>query len=239
MCEFLICASGKCGVMFPVFLSVLISVWTDVYIPLLHPQDILTTYPFTKISNWSSGNTYFHITIGNLVQGSKLLCETSLVREQWLQTFIRYGLMKGENADLEIDFPCFVITGLQNGWPVDVLHQPDADQYEQAAAFTRPEQVNVWLARGRGAGASAAADWSAVQLGAGLRVPAVANEPHTLGQLPGLRVSRWKLFIRLQWGWLPLSKAPAFGKWCLIYVFCWMIGSRISIKCDPAAQKQS
>lgn len=44
------------------------------------PQDILTTHPFTKISNWSSGNTYFHITIGNLVRGSKLLCETSLVR---------------------------------------------------------------------------------------------------------------------------------------------------------------
>lgn len=43
-------------------------------------QDILTTHPFTKISNWSSGNTYFHITIGNLVRGSKLLCETSLVR---------------------------------------------------------------------------------------------------------------------------------------------------------------
>lgn len=44
-------------------------------------QDILTTHPFTKISNWSSGNTYFHITIGNLVRGSKLLCETSLVRD--------------------------------------------------------------------------------------------------------------------------------------------------------------
>ncbi|XP_065800230.1 unconventional myosin-VIIa isoform X2 [Muntiacus reevesi] len=41
-------------------------------------EDILTTHPFTKISNWSSGNTYFHITIGNLVRGSKLLCETSL-----------------------------------------------------------------------------------------------------------------------------------------------------------------
>ncbi|TRZ04518.1 hypothetical protein DNTS_007824, partial [Danionella cerebrum] len=45
---------------------------------LLYLQDILGTHPFTKISNWSSGHTYFHITIGNLVRGSKLLCETSL-----------------------------------------------------------------------------------------------------------------------------------------------------------------
>lgn len=48
---------------------------------LIHPQskEILICHQFTKISNWSSGNTYFHMTIGNLVRGSKLLCETSLV----------------------------------------------------------------------------------------------------------------------------------------------------------------
>uniref|UniRef100_A0A3Q2ZM36 Myosin VIIAa n=1 Tax=Hippocampus comes TaxID=109280 RepID=A0A3Q2ZM36_HIPCM len=49
-------------------------------VSLIDPKnkDVLITHPFTKISNWSSGNTYFHITIGNLVKGSKILCETSL-----------------------------------------------------------------------------------------------------------------------------------------------------------------
>lgn len=39
---------------------------------------LLVTHPFTKISNWSSGGSYFHMAIGNLVRGSKLLCETTL-----------------------------------------------------------------------------------------------------------------------------------------------------------------
>ena len=55
---------------------------TFVHIALLSlslpSQDILATHPFTKISNWSSGTNYFHMTIGNLVRGSRLLCETSL-----------------------------------------------------------------------------------------------------------------------------------------------------------------
>ena len=37
-------------------------------------QDILETHPFTKISNWSSGSNYFHMT----VSGSRLLFETNL-----------------------------------------------------------------------------------------------------------------------------------------------------------------
>jgi myosin-7 len=47
---------------------------------LIDPSDkkLLITHPFTKISNWSSGGTYFHMAIGNLVRGSKLLCETTL-----------------------------------------------------------------------------------------------------------------------------------------------------------------
>ncbi|KAJ6669187.1 hypothetical protein lerEdw1_007996 [Lerista edwardsae] len=49
-------------------------------VSLIHPKtkEILTVYPFNKISNWSSGSTYFHMTIGNLVRGSRILCETSL-----------------------------------------------------------------------------------------------------------------------------------------------------------------
>uniref|UniRef100_A0A3B3RFJ9 Myosin VIIBb n=1 Tax=Paramormyrops kingsleyae TaxID=1676925 RepID=A0A3B3RFJ9_9TELE len=41
-------------------------------------KDILATHPFNRITNWSSGSTYFHMTIGNMVNSSTILCETSL-----------------------------------------------------------------------------------------------------------------------------------------------------------------
>uniref|UniRef100_A0A8C2VAX4 Unconventional myosin-VIIb n=1 Tax=Chinchilla lanigera TaxID=34839 RepID=A0A8C2VAX4_CHILA len=47
---------------------------------LIHPKtkELLTTYPFTKLSSWSSGSTYFHMALGSLGRSKRLLCETSL-----------------------------------------------------------------------------------------------------------------------------------------------------------------
>uniref|UniRef100_A0A672STX8 Unconventional myosin-VIIa-like n=1 Tax=Sinocyclocheilus grahami TaxID=75366 RepID=A0A672STX8_SINGR len=49
-------------------------------VSIINPKakEVLVKHPFSKITSWSSGNTYFHLTIGNLVQGTTLLCETSV-----------------------------------------------------------------------------------------------------------------------------------------------------------------
>ncbi|XP_039985647.1 unconventional myosin-VIIa isoform X1 [Xiphias gladius] len=49
-------------------------------VTIIHPKtkDVLATHPFNRIASWCSGSTYFHMTIGSLVKGTKFLCETSL-----------------------------------------------------------------------------------------------------------------------------------------------------------------
>lgn len=49
-------------------------------VSLVNPKtkEVLVMLPFSKITSWSSGKTYFHISIGSLVQGNTLLCETTL-----------------------------------------------------------------------------------------------------------------------------------------------------------------
>ncbi|XP_060517528.1 myosin-VIIa-like isoform X2 [Cylas formicarius] len=46
---------------------------------IIHPQtkDILAVHEYSELSNWSSGNTYFHLTVGNIMRKTKILCETS------------------------------------------------------------------------------------------------------------------------------------------------------------------
>ncbi|CAG9767592.1 unnamed protein product [Ceutorhynchus assimilis] len=46
---------------------------------IIHPQtkDILAVHDYSELANWGSGNTYFQLTIGNVMRKTKLLCETS------------------------------------------------------------------------------------------------------------------------------------------------------------------
>ncbi|XP_055501291.1 unconventional myosin-VIIa-like [Leucoraja erinacea] len=41
-------------------------------------KEPLVTHPFNKISNWCSGSTYFHMSVGSMMKGERILCETSL-----------------------------------------------------------------------------------------------------------------------------------------------------------------
>ncbi|XP_015589004.1 myosin-VIIa [Cephus cinctus] len=73
---------------------------------IIDPQtkDILAIYEFTELSNWSSGNTYFHMTIGNFIQGQKMLCETPLgyKMDDLISSYIHYLRASVENQKAAI-----------------------------------------------------------------------------------------------------------------------------------------
>ncbi|TRY91722.1 hypothetical protein DNTS_018969 [Danionella cerebrum] len=52
-------------------------------VSLINPKtkEVLAEHLFSKITSWSSGSTYFHLSFGSMVQGNTLLCETSMVSQ--------------------------------------------------------------------------------------------------------------------------------------------------------------
>jgi myosin-7 len=57
-------------------------------------KEVLAVYSFKEISNWSLSTTHFHITIGSILQGSCLLCETphGYQMDDLISSYIRFWL---------------------------------------------------------------------------------------------------------------------------------------------------
>lgn len=97
-------------------------------------KEVLATHPFNRIASWSSGSTYFHMTIGSLVKGKKFLCETSLVSvsSKWDVCPVHF-----------LDF-CLsgLLKGLQNGRSDNLLRQ-HVPQREESSANQGPAVQHV------------------------------------------------------------------------------------------------
>ncbi|KAF7281466.1 hypothetical protein GWI33_004713 [Rhynchophorus ferrugineus] len=63
-------------------------------INIIHPhtKDILAVHDYSELSNWGSGNTYFQLTIGNIMRKTKILCETSqgYKMDDLITSYIKY-----------------------------------------------------------------------------------------------------------------------------------------------------
>lgn len=64
----------------------------------------MKSYSFAELNFWSSGNNYFQITFGNMMGGTKLMCETSqgYKMDDLLSSYINYyNLNKLIQVDLQ------------------------------------------------------------------------------------------------------------------------------------------
>lgn len=63
-------------------------------------------HEYAELSNWASGNTYFQLTIGNIMRKTKLLCETSqgYKMDDLITSYIKYmrDVNKKEKKDTSI-----------------------------------------------------------------------------------------------------------------------------------------
>ncbi|XP_063977015.1 myosin-VIIa-like isoform X2 [Diachasmimorpha longicaudata] len=76
----------------------------------IHPQskEILGMWNFTELSNWSSGNTYFHMSIGNFMKGQKILCETAqgYKMDDLISSYIHYlkSTLKNKESEVGVNY---------------------------------------------------------------------------------------------------------------------------------------
>lgn len=101
-------------------------------------KEVLATHPFNRIASWSSGSTYFHMTIGSLVKGKKFLCETSLV----LSNNTSGSCMRGCPFHFQHFCLFSLLKGLQNGRSANLLRQ-HVPKGEESPANQEPALQSV------------------------------------------------------------------------------------------------